>query len=47
MPMYSKKFERHINAEFLGWRGINLPSYPGLKESDIDFIVNTIIDFRE
>jgi len=47
MPMYSKKFERHINAEFLGWRGINLPSYPGLKETDIDFIVNAIINFRE
>jgi perosamine synthetase len=42
MPMYSAKYQRHPNAENLGWRGINLPSYPSLTEEDILFICNTI-----
>lgn len=45
MPMY---FEEGVSlpvAENLGSRGINLPSYPDLKESDIDFICNTIQEF--
>jgi perosamine synthetase len=40
--MYSAKYQRHPNAENLGWRGINLPSYPSLTEEDILFICNTI-----
>jgi perosamine synthetase len=35
MPMYSKRFQKHPGAESLGWRGINLPSYPGLTRDDI------------
>lgn len=31
MPMYAQKFQRHPVAESLGWRGINLPSWPELK----------------
>lgn len=46
MPMYSQKFERHKVAEYLGWRGINLPSYPSLCYEDIEFIVKTIIYFN-
>jgi perosamine synthetase len=42
MPMYSAKYERHIVAEDVGWRGINLPSYPGLTSDDIAFIINTL-----
>ena len=38
MPMYFKKLERHPAAEQLGWAGINLPSYPALSVSDIEFI---------
>jgi perosamine synthetase len=38
MPMYSQKFQRHPVAEDLGWRGINLPSYPDLEREDISFI---------
>ncbi len=42
MPMYSEKFEKHKNAESIGWRGINLPSYHVLNESDIQFIAQTV-----
>lgn len=35
MPMYSSKYERHKVAENLGWRGINLPSYPSLEKENI------------
>lgn len=42
MPMYSDKYQRHPVAENIGWRGVNLPSYPGLKTEDIEFICNKI-----
>ena len=42
MPMYSKKFQKHPVAEDLGWRGINLPSYPELTEQDIIFIAKAV-----
>jgi perosamine synthetase len=42
MPMYSKVFQTHPIAENLGWRGINLPSYPGLKDQEVIFICNKI-----
>lgn len=42
MPMYSDKYQRHPIAENIGWRGINLPSYPGLSTIDIEFICNKI-----
>lgn len=45
MPMYSAKFQRHPVAESLGWRGINLPSWPGLTEDQIEFICRTLADF--
>jgi perosamine synthetase len=32
-------------AEELGSRGINLPSYPDLNETDVDFICNMIKRF--
>ena len=35
MPMYSGKYERHPIAEEIGWRGINLPSYPDLTHSQV------------
>lgn len=47
MPMYSAKFQRHPVAESLGWRGINLPSWPGLTEFQIQFICGTIARFVE
>lgn len=42
MPMYLKKLEKHPVAEQLGWAGVNLPSYPGLNESDVVEICNCI-----
>lgn len=45
MPMYSKQYERHKIAEKLGWKGINLPSYPGLQYEDIKLICDEIKDF--
>ncbi|GAB4284207.1 MAG: hypothetical protein Fur0025_14760 [Oscillatoriaceae cyanobacterium] len=32
MPMYSQKYQKYQVAEDIGWRGINLPSYPDLSE---------------
>jgi perosamine synthetase len=45
MPMYSGQFQRHPIAENLGWRGINLPSYPELKKEEIEFICFEIKNF--
>lgn len=45
MPMYSRNYRKHIVAEDLAWRGINLPSWPGLKEEQIDKIIKTISGF--
>lgn len=42
MPMYSQKYQKHPVAESLGWRGINLPSYPELTAQEINFIAKTI-----
>lgn len=45
MPMYSSKFQKHEVAEKIGWRGMNLPSYPGLEKKDVEIIVDTIRNF--
>ncbi|WP_374951147.1 DegT/DnrJ/EryC1/StrS family aminotransferase [Mucilaginibacter sp.] len=47
MPMYSQRYERHINAEELGWRGINLPSYPALEKDDIKYIAQTMLQAND
>ncbi|TAN00286.1 MAG: DegT/DnrJ/EryC1/StrS aminotransferase family protein [Chitinophagaceae bacterium] len=44
MPMYSKRYEKHHVAENLGWRGINLPSYVGLKDDELTEICNIILN---
>ncbi len=44
MPMY-KTGEKFAVAENLGSRGINLPSYPDLSNSDIKFISEKIKEF--
>lgn len=46
MPMY-KTEEKFEIAEDLGGRGINLPSYPDLTDSDIKFITDKIKAFYE
>ncbi|MBW1678415.1 MAG: DegT/DnrJ/EryC1/StrS aminotransferase family protein [Deltaproteobacteria bacterium] len=42
MPMYCLKFQRHPVAESIGWRGINLPSYPSLGVEEIERICSVI-----
>jgi perosamine synthetase len=45
MPMYAAKFQRHSVAEDIGWRGINLPSWPGLTDGDVARICSDIRDY--
>ena len=45
MPMYSHKYQRHKVAEDIGWRGINLPSFPDLKTQDIREICQILSSF--
>ena len=45
MPMYFVDGLSLPIAEDLGSRGINLPSYPDLTESDVDYICNQLKDF--
>lgn len=47
MPMYQRRFELHRVAEMLGWRGINLPSWPGLTDAQVDRICDAIRAFFE
>ncbi len=46
MPMYSSKFQKYEVAELIGWRGINLPSFPLLNKEDIIYITNLINQFK-
>ncbi|HEY5503643.1 MAG TPA: DegT/DnrJ/EryC1/StrS family aminotransferase, partial [Sedimentisphaerales bacterium] len=45
MPMYAQKFQRHPVAENLGWRGINLPSWPYLSKEQVERICLEICSF--
>lgn len=45
MPMHSKNFRKFPIAEDIAWRGINLPSYPGLSDEDIALICREIKKF--
>jgi len=47
MPMYAARFQRHPVAENLAWRGINLPSWPGLSPSQVTEITATVIDYYQ
>ncbi len=42
MPPYADKFQRHPVAESLGWRGINLPSWPDLSREAVDQVCSAI-----
>ncbi len=42
MPMYAARYQRHPVAENLAWRGINLPSWPGLSRSQVNEIAAAI-----
>jgi perosamine synthetase len=45
MPMYASRFQRHPVAEDIAWRGITLPSWPGLPEATVDNICAVIARF--
>jgi perosamine synthetase len=45
MPMYTQKYQKHQVAEDIGWRGINLPSYPDLSPEQIDYICDSLKKF--
>lgn len=45
MPMYCGRYQRHPVAESLGWRGINLPSWPGLSREDVASVCGEIAGF--
>ena len=45
MPMYAQKFQRHPVAENIGWRGMNLPSFPGLTREQVRFVCQSIAEF--
>jgi perosamine synthetase len=46
MPMYSQKYQLHKVAEDIGWRGINLPSYPTLTDEQIHYICHALKSFN-
>jgi perosamine synthetase len=45
MPMYSSRYQRHPVAEDLAWRGINIPSWPGLTAAQIKSITSSIAGY--
>jgi perosamine synthetase len=44
MPMYSQRYERHRVAEDLGWRGINLPSWPDLLPEQVRHVAESLAE---
>jgi len=45
MPMYSRGYRKHPVAEDLAWRGINLPSWPGLTDEQVRKVASSINEF--
>jgi perosamine synthetase len=45
MPMYAQRFQKHPVSEDIARRGINVPSWPGLSNDDVDFISGSIRSF--
>ena len=45
MPMYSYKYQKHVNAEYIAYRGINLPSFPAITDEEICYVIDSIKDF--
>jgi perosamine synthetase len=42
MPPYADRFQRFPVSENLGWRGMNLPSYPALTRADVAYICERV-----
>ena len=45
MPMYAHQFQEHPVAESIASRGINVPSWPGLSDAQVDTVCDTIRAF--
>lgn len=45
MPMYAHNYRKHRVAEDLAWRGINLPSWPGLGAEQLQRVISSIKEF--
>lgn len=45
MPMYSQKYQKHVNAEYIAYRGINLPSFPSIKDEELQYVIDTVKNF--
>jgi perosamine synthetase len=45
MPMYAQRFQAHPVSEDTARRGINVPSWPGLSDHDVDYICETVRGF--
>ena len=45
MPMYAARYQRHPVAENLAWRGINLPSWPGLTGGQVKEIAAAVREY--
>lgn len=47
LPMYANLGTYNLpNSENIGYRGLNLPSYPTLKDEEIDYICGKILSFQ-
>lgn len=45
MPMYSHKYQKHSNAEYIAYRGINLPSFPAITDEEQDYVIDAVKSF--
>lgn len=45
MPMYSSHYQRYPVAENLAWRGINLPSWPGISAAQVSEICSVVAGY--
>lgn len=45
MPMYGKFYQKFPVAETIAYKGVNLPSYPGLSDADLKEICEVINNF--
>lgn len=47
LPMYSSQTSENLNAKFLSERGINLPTFVGIKSSEIEYICKVLVSSLE
>lgn len=47
MPMYSQRYQSLPVAEDIGWRGINLPSWPDMSDAQVDEVCACVREFLE